>query len=545
MISFSRIAHRLGASYAALLAVMLMSSVIAGLQLVAIGAGHEAMEGDRERLGVVTKWTSVVRSNLDRAITATRLDAAAGDDDVLRQRLMSMASVLSAEMSASAAAAEQASKQLGEITSDGAGGLKPLVDQVLTARTRFVAMRAQIRDDMLLGEGADRIDKDLLPLARAMNASLDQLQAAIHDRSAKLALAQGRRLERAGAVLLIACVLSLIIGTLMAWLTGRSIARPLVRATSLAKSIADGDLTGSMPITGRDEIAALQTSLRAMQTTFRTLVTQLHASADHIQQASDEVAVGNQDLSKRTEEAASNLHQTAASMHQLTAIVRQGAESAVQARQLAASAQEVARRGGEVVTQVVATMDDIHASSRRIADIIGTIDGIAFQTNILALNAAVEAARAGEQGRGFAVVAGEVRNLAQRSAEAAREIKQLIGASVASVATGSRLVNDAGGTMKEIVLSVQNVSAVIGEISAAAVEQQQGIGQVNQAVAQLDQMTQQNAVLVQQSAAAADSLRQQAASLSQLVSTFRLAEPRATAAPAGSTTERTHAALIN
>ena len=524
MISFSRIAHRLGASYAALLAVMMLSSLIAGRQLVAIGDAHEAMETDRERLGVVTKWAAVVRSNLDRAITATRLDAATGDDDAVRKRLAPVASVLSAEMSASAEAAEQASKQLGAITGEGPGSLKPLVDQVRVERSRFVAMRSQIRDDMLLGEGAGRIDKDLLPLAQAMNAALDRLQAAIHERSANLAQAQSRRLEQAGAVLLLACLVSLMVGTLLAWFTGRSIALPLIRATRLAKSIADGDLTGNMPVTGRDEIAALQISLGAMQSTFRDLVTELRASADQVQLASGEVAAGNQDLSHRTEAAASSLQRTASSMQQLTGTVRQSAESAVQAHQLAVSAREVARRGGEVVAQVVTTMNDIHASSRRIADIIGTIDGIAFQTNILALNAAVEAARAGEQGRGFAVVAGEVRSLAQRSAEAAREIKGLIGASVNSVATGSRLVGDAGGTMNKIVDSVQRVSDVIGEISAAAAEQNHGIVQVNGAVVQLDQMTQQNAALVEQSTAAAESLQQQALRLGQVVATFRLSE---------------------
>jgi methyl-accepting chemotaxis protein len=238
--------------------------------------------------------------------------------------------------------------------------------------------------------------------------------------------------------------------------------------------------------------------------------------------ASTEVAVGNADLSGRTEQAASNLQQTASSMEQLTGTVKHTADSARTANQLAGSAAEVARRGGEVVSQVVATMEDINQASRKIADIIGTIDGIAFQTNILALNAAVEAARAGEQGRGFAVVAGEVRNLAQRSAEAAKEIKSLIGSSVDKVDAGTRLVGDAGTTMGEIMASVQRVSDTIGEISAAASEQSEGIGQVNTAVTQLDQMTQQNAALVEQSAAAAESLKSQASKLNGLVSVFKV-----------------------
>jgi methyl-accepting chemotaxis protein len=250
-------------------------------------------------------------------------------------------------------------------------------------------------------------------------------------------------------------------------------------------------------------------------------ISQVRSSADSIGVAAAEIASGNLDLSQRTEQAASSLQQTSSSMEQLTGTVRQTADSARTANQLASSASTVAQRGGAVVSEVVATMEDINQSSRKIADIIGTIDGIAFQTNILALNAAVEAARAGEQGRGFAVVASEVRSLAQRSAAAAREIKSLIGASVDKVESGSRLVQDAGATMGEIVASVQRVSDVIGEISAAAAEQSSGIGQVNGAVSSLDRMTQQNAALVEQSAAAAESLKDQAARLTTLVATFQ------------------------
>ena len=259
-----------------------------------------------------------------------------------------------------------------------------------------------------------------------------------------------------------------------------------------------------------------------MQAALRHMVGQVRVSTDSISNASAEIATGNQDLSSRTEQTAANLQQAASSMEQLTGTVKQSADSARQANQLAASAAEVAARGGNVVSRVVATMDDINASSKKIADIIGVIDGIAFQTNILALNAAVEAARAGEQGRGFAVVAGEVRSLAQRSAEAAKEIKALIGASVDKVESGSKLVADAGQTMQEIVGSVQRVTDIIGEITAAASEQSDGIGQVNTSVTQLDKMTQQNAALVEESAAAAESLKDQAQKLAAVVGTFRL-----------------------
>jgi methyl-accepting chemotaxis protein len=305
-------------------------------------------------------------------------------------------------------------------------------------------------------------------------------------------------------------------------MNSRSITGPIGYAAQVAESIASGDLTMPIRAEGKDEAASLLGALNRMQDSLRSVVGQVHESSASIRDASNEVASGNSDLSHRTEQAASSLQQTASSMEQLTGTVRHSADSARQASQLAGSAADVAQRGGQVVAQVVSTMDEINHSSKKIADIIGTIDGIAFQTNILALNAAVEAARAGEQGRGFAVVAAEVRSLAQRSAAAAREIKTLISASVDRVEAGSRLVADAGSTMDEIVASVQRVSDIIGEISAAAGEQSTGIGNVNTAVTQLDSMTQQNAALVEQSAAAAESLREQAERLSSVVGTFKL-----------------------
>ncbi len=305
-------------------------------------------------------------------------------------------------------------------------------------------------------------------------------------------------------------------------MNSHSITSPIGYAARVAESIAGGDLTMPIRVEGKDEAASLLRALNRMQDSLRAVVGQVHESSASIRHASSEVASGNTDLSHRTEQAASSLQQTASSMEQLTGTVLHSADSARQASLLAGSAADVAQRGGHVVAQVVSTMDDINQSSKKIADIIGTIDGIAFQTNILALNAAVEAARAGEQGRGFAVVASEVRSLAQRSAEAAREIKALIVASVDRVQAGSKLVADAGSTMNEIVASVQRVSDIIGEISAAAGEQSTGIGNVNTAVAQLDGMTQQNAALVEQSAAAAESLREQAERLSSVVGTFKL-----------------------
>ena len=338
----------------------------------------------------------------------------------------------------------------------------------------------------------------------------------------------GRTMSQVMWVFLAALAVVVLLVVPLTLLNSHSITRPIAYAATVAEAIAGGDLTRPIRAEGSDEASTLLAALARMQDSLRRVVGEVHAASVNIQQASAEVASGNGDLSQRTENAAGSLQQTASSMEELTATVRQSAEAARQASELARSATQVAAQGGHVVADVVATMEQINGSSRRIADIIGTIDGIAFQTNILALNAAVEAARAGEQGRGFAVVASEVRSLAQRSAEAAREIKTLIGASVDKVETGSRQVADAGRTMSDIVSSVQRVNDIIGEISTAAAEQSQGIGQVNGAVTQLDQSTQQNAALVEQSAAAAESLREDAERLAQVVATFKFVPAPAT-----------------
>jgi methyl-accepting chemotaxis protein len=319
-----------------------------------------------------------------------------------------------------------------------------------------------------------------------------------------------------------------------AWKLQRRVVAELSGAVRLSESVAAGRLDTRMHSEAQDEIGDLVRSLGQMVDKLRGSLLTVRTATDHIGTAAREIASGNTDLSHRTEQAASRVQQSASSMEQLTGTVRQTADAARTATQLAGSASTVAQRGGDVVAQVVATMEDINASSRKISDIIGTIDGIAFQTNILALNAAVEAARAGEQGRGFAVVASEVRSLAQRSAEAAKEIKSLIGASVDKVESGTRLVADAGTTMTEIVASVQRVTDIIGEISAATTEQSGGLGQINGAVADLDRMTQQNAALVEESAAAAESLREQAQKLSAVIGGFALgsgSEPAFVAPP--------------
>jgi methyl-accepting chemotaxis protein len=330
-----------------------------------------------------------------------------------------------------------------------------------------------------------------------------------------------------------ATVISVLLAAFIGLMLIRAIMRPLAVAQDVAGKIAAGDLTSKIEVTSNDELGKLLTSFKAMQASIQGLIGEIKASTDTINTASKEIASGNSDLSQRTEEQASSLEETASSMEELTSTVKQNTENAKQANQLAISASDVAGKGGEVVSKVVTTMDSINESSRKIVDIISVIDGIAFQTNILALNAAVEAARAGEQGRGFAVVAGEVRNLAQRSAAAAKEIKTLIGDSVEKVEGGSKLVAQAGQTMEEIVTSIRRVTDIMSEITAASVEQSQGIEQVNTAITQMDEVTQQNAALVEEAAAAAESLEEQAQNLAASVATFRVdnSEQIATRAP--------------
>jgi methyl-accepting chemotaxis protein len=323
-------------------------------------------------------------------------------------------------------------------------------------------------------------------------------------------------------VLLLLGAIAVAIGAALAWFLSRSITQPLSYAVTVASTIASGDLNTKIEANSKDETGQLLHALKDMNSSLATIVSQVRTGTDTIATASSEIASGNLDLSSRTEEQASSLEETAASMEELTSTVKQNADNARQANQLAQSASDVAVKGGNVVSQVVHTMEDINESAKKIVDIISVIDGIAFQTNILALNAAVEAARAGEQGRGFAVVASEVRSLAQRSASAAKEIKELIGNSVEKVDAGSKLVGQAGSTMQEIVESVKRVTDIMAEITAASQEQSSGIEQVNQAIAQMDQVTQQNAALVEEAAAAAESMQNQAAGLIQTVSVFKL-----------------------
>ncbi len=369
---------------------------------------------------------------------------------------------------------------------------------------------------------ANRVMRPAHDAMAAVTVQLHQLHSAMDSAAAKTYELQQETTQRNMVLFSIALLVAVVTIIPTTLINSDTITRPLSYAVKVAQSISTGDLTSTIRLEGNDDSTRLLSALSAMQLSLREMVEQINGTSSKILSAAHEVARGNQDLSDRTDTAADSLKDTTQSVAQLTSTVHQSAESAGQANQLSASACSVATRGAEVVAEVVTTMDEIHASSNKIADIIGVIDEIAFQTNILALNAAVEAARAGEQGKGFAVVASEVRTLAQRSAEAAKEIKGLIGNSVDRVEAGSKLVSEAGRTMTEIQSSVQRVSDIIGEISAAAEQQNDGIGIVEMAVTQLDAMTQQNASMVQASALASHQLSDQADALARIVGAFKL-----------------------
>jgi methyl-accepting chemotaxis protein len=423
---------------------------------------------------------------------------------------------------------EKAKAVLGRFTSDGNvqddAVVKGIIVRIDSYRQAFEHVARQLEASGYdSATTANRMSgRALAEMAEADKLML-QLDRLLREQSDALAAAEREVADQTRWMFIGAVVLTLVVVVPLTLLNMQSICAPLVRARQMALTIADGDLSQQVEVSGRDELADLQRALDQMQQGLSSMVAQVRDASGNIATASQEIAMGNQDLSARTEQTASNVQETVASLSQLTATVQQTASSSQLANQLASSASGTAKQGGQIVSQAVVSMQEISASSRKIGDIIGLIDSIAFQTNILALNAAVEAARAGEQGRGFAVVAGEVRSLAQRSAQAASEIKGLIHTSVQAVDVGVRQVEDAGKTMQAIVDSVQRVGDIIGEITAASSEQSLGIGQVNQAVGDIDQMTQQNAALVEQSAAAAESLREQASRLAQVVSQFRVA----------------------
>jgi methyl-accepting chemotaxis protein len=421
---------------------------------------------------------------------------------------------------------------------------RTLLAQLLTAQKNYLAKRDKVLTLVATGNKEVAIDlliSDVRPVQSAYMGAVEQLIKQQHAMMQASGDAVEQTYGNASNLLLGMAIAGLLLASAIAYAITRSITVPLNRAVAVAQMVAAGDLTSTIDANGKDETALLLSALKTMNDNLQSIVHQVRQGTDTIATASTEIASGNLDLSSRTEQQASSLEETASAMEELTTTVKQNADNAREANQLAVSASNVARHGGDVVGQVVDTMESISASSKRIVDIISVIDGIAFQTNILALNAAVEAARAGEQGRGFAVVASEVRSLAQRSASAAKEIKLLIHDSVEKVGNGSKLVEQAGLTMDQVVSSVKRVTDIVGDISMAGREQSNGIEQINQAIVAMDQTTQQNAALVEQAAAAAQSLQDQASGLARVVSIFKLHEtPLRQTPPVPSATPRSH-----
>ncbi len=510
-ISNLRIGSKLALAFTITTLLTVLLAVLAWSQMSRINAGSEDL---------ATNWLPSVQAISNVRVAANRVRRTESDlflrDDLDRAKLK-------AELQTRMALWTKAEAAYDSLVTPGEE--RRLFDVYRASRKKYQEAQVQLlsipegdRAAEVKGFGGaseqafESLASDLSNLAEFNTSSADKAAAAVRV-----------TYEQAKWNMLAITVGITVIAAWLAWWITKMITRPIAEAVRVAETVSAGDLTSQIRATSKDETGQLLRALASMNESLVRVVGSVRASSDSISTGANEIATGNTDLSQRTEEQAANLEETAASMEELTSTVRANSETAMQANQLATSASAVAQRGGEVVSEVVATMEEIAQSSHKIVDIIGVIDGIAFQTNILALNAAVEAARAGEQGRGFAVVATEVRSLAQRSADAAKEIKTLIHSSVEKVEAGSALVGSAGATMSDITLQVRRVADLIGEISAASGEQTQGIAQVSDAVAQLDQVTQQNAALVEEAAAAADSLNQQASQLVAAVSVFRLA----------------------
>jgi methyl-accepting chemotaxis protein len=513
-----RIGRRLGLAFAISISFSVLLAAYARSALVHINEELEVMVNDR--LARIAQLEEI-KDNVNINAQAVRNVLLVNTPDAKREQLT---------------AVDAAAKRTAELFDKLNASMPPgrghdMMASVAQARGLFVASVRKVLDLGLKGETEPARDL-LLGETKGLQVNyftaLDALITHEEDLMHQTAKATDETVDFAAIAVVLAAAAAVAFGIAMAVLITRSVVIPIRQAVDAAETVAAGDLRVHLATTRKDEAGQLLGALQRMTDALVGIVGAVRGNADSVATASGQIAQGNADLSQRTEQQASNLQETAASMEELSATVNHNTDTARQAAQLAVSAARVAESGGQVMGQMVDTMEQITTSSRKISDIIGTIDGIAFQTNILALNAAVEAARAGEQGRGFAVVAGEVRLLAQRSAEAAREIKSLIGASVERVEAGNTLVGEAGRTMNDVVGQVRRVADLISEISAASGEQSKGIGQIGEAVTQLDQVTQQNAALVEESAAAAESLRLQAAQLAETVSAFKL---DATSAP--------------
>lgn len=506
---------RLGLGFATVLLLMIAMAAFGVFRVTRIIDSNQVISDKTHRFVLAAQWRADTQLNLTRALAIAK----AGDAAAL-------GAYFKPQMRTTSAAIAEVQKALEALVQDELGRAQLVA--IGQSRAAYMATRESILSQMQAGDTAAaqaRIDSEMIPASTTYLDAIDLFEASLlaDMEAASPLLAADATSTR--TLTLAMTALAVVLGGLLSWMITRSIVGPMRRAIAHTQRVAGGDLTQSLNGNHqRSEIGQLETALGGMQGTLQQIVGRIRAATEGVATASSQIASGGQDLSIRSEEAANSLERTASSIADLTNSARQTAETAHGANELAMAASAVAERGGQAVALVVSTMNEIADSSRRIVDIIGVIDGIAFQTNILALNAAVESARAGEQGRGFAVVAGEVRSLAQRSATAAREIKALIGDSVGKVESGSRQVQSAGLTMNEIVTNVQRVAAMIGEISAAANHQQVGIDQVRTAVTRIDDMTQQNSALVEQSAAAAASLREQAQSLAEAVRIFRVEE---------------------
>jgi methyl-accepting chemotaxis protein len=508
-----KVSTRLAAGFGVVLALLVTVSGIAYWRLEAMGVLINRMLNEslaKERL--VTEWYGLTHVNGARTIALVSTE-----DANARKRLEENIQRTSSRISAIQQQLEPRFSSEGEANLyKSIGGRR---DDYRKARDEV----AKQKDSGDAEGAAAAAEARLEPAMNAYLASIDQLarhQVVEIDTLSREAASQ----NRSGQILVGSLsALALAVGTAFALLIGRSIILPIRRAVGIAKTVAAGDLSTEIEVTSRDETGQLLQALKEMSDSLASIVDQVRGGADTIASASAQISAGSQDLASRTEEQAGSLEETASSMGDLVTAVQRNADNSRQANQLAMAASDIAGTGGAVMLEVIDIMDSINDSSRKVVDIIGVIDGIAFQTNILALNAAVEAARAGEQGRGFAVVASEVRNLAQRSAAAAKEIKALIGDSVEQVDAGSRLVQQAGATMERIVSGIHQVTDLMGEITAASQEQSEGLAQVNQSVAAMDSVTQQNASLVEEAAAAVGALHQQADQLARAVGVFKLA----------------------
>jgi len=514
------IGKRLGLGFGAIGLMLVLMLGLSNVMLARVNDGTRLLVTNRIPVIELTARLESENNNIAIALRNMMLNADAADRQKQVDQIMASRKIMDEML---------AGLRSTIVTPQG----REILDRMDGASASYLAGQEALLKLIAAGddEGARTyLARELRPvLARLKGATAEQIKLQ-KERSVRAGIEAEDTYRSTTWLMSIVGALALALAAVVAWSITRSITRPMQRALEVANTVAAGDLTSRIEVTKRDETGQLLQALKTMNESLARTVGTVRVGTDTIAVAAAQVASGSQDLSGRTEQQASALEETASSMEELTSTVKQNADNARQANKLAESASNVAARGGEVIHQVVHTMDQINASSTKITDIIGVIDGIAFQTNILALNAAVEAARAGEQGRGFAVVASEVRNLAQRSAAAAREIKQLIGDSSGKVADGSRLVAEAGATMQEIVESVRRVTDIMAEISAASQEQTAGIEQINGAVAQMDEGTQQNAALVEEAAAASASMQEQAARLAQAVGVFRIDGEQARAA---------------